>query len=51
MKTHKIEDQHVWEHGLKRQWQSLEAEQDATAETEKQRLKELHWVHCPNWGS
>ena len=50
MKINKIEDQHVWEHELKRRLQILEAEQQATAETEKQRLKELHWMHCPKCG-
>ena len=50
MKINKIEDQHVWEHELKRRLQILEAEQQATAETQKQRLKELHWMHCPKCG-
>ena len=50
MKINRIEDQHVWEHELKRRLQILEAEQQATAESEKQRLKELHWMHCPKCG-
>lgn len=50
LKPIKIEDQHVWEHELKRRLQNLEAEQRATAETEKRQLKELHWMHCPKCG-
>ena len=46
----KTEDQHVWEEELNRRLQKLEAEQQATAETEKRRLKELHWMHCPKCG-
>jgi len=30
--------------------QKLEAEQRATAEAEKRRLKKLHWMHCPKCG-
>jgi hypothetical protein len=45
-----IEDRHIWEHDLHRRLQLLEAEQRATAETEKLRLKELHWMHCPKCG-
>jgi uncharacterized protein len=50
MKPTKIEDQHVWEHELNRRLRKLEAEQHATAETEKRQLKELHWMHCPKCG-
>jgi uncharacterized protein len=50
MKPNKIEDQHIWEHELNRRLQKLEAEQQAAAATEKHRLKELHWMHCPKCG-
>ena len=30
--------------------QRLEEEQRKTSEAEKQRLKELHWLHCPKCG-
>jgi len=46
----KIEDQHVWEQELQLRLQKLEAEQRATAEAEKKRQKELHWMHCPKCG-
>jgi hypothetical protein len=50
MKPSKIEDQHIWEHELNRRLQQLEGEQQAIAGTEKRRLKELHWMHCPKCG-
>jgi uncharacterized protein len=50
MKPNRIEDQQIWEHELERRLQNLEAEQQATAESEKRRLKELHWMHCPKCG-
>ena len=50
IEDHKIEDQYVWEHEMKLRLQNLEAEQQATVETEKHRLKELHWMHCPKCG-
>ena len=50
MKPSKIEDQQIWEHELNLRLQKLEAEQQATAEAEKRRLKELHWMHCPKCG-
>jgi uncharacterized protein len=46
----KTEDQHVWEVELKCRLQKLEAEQRATAEAEKCRMKEAHWMHCPKCG-
>ena len=45
-----MEDQHVWEFELKQRLRILEAEQQATAVTERQRLKELHFMHCPKCG-
>jgi predicted Zn-ribbon and HTH transcriptional regulator len=50
MKPSKIEDQHIWEYELNRRLQQLEGEQQAIAGTEKRRLKELHWMHCPKCG-
>jgi acetyl-CoA carboxylase beta subunit len=50
MKPNQIEDQHIREQELNRRLQKLEAEQRATAESEKRRLKELHWMHCPKCG-
>ena len=50
MKPTPIEDQHIWEQELQRRLQKLEAEQHETAEAEKQRLKDLHWMHCPKCG-
>ncbi len=50
MKPSEIENQHVWEEELSRRLQKLEAEQQAAAEAEKRRLKELHWMHCPKCG-
>ncbi len=35
---------------MNRRLQKLAAAQEATAETEKRRLKELHWMHCPKCG-
>jgi uncharacterized protein len=50
MKPTQIEEQHFWEIELKRRLEILEAEQQASAEKEKRRLKELHWMHCPKCG-
>ena len=44
------EDQHVWEHEQKIRLQKLAKEQQAAADEEKARLKELHWMHCPKCG-
>jgi hypothetical protein len=46
----KTEEQHVWAEEMNRRLQNLEAEQQGSAETEKRRLKELHWMHCPKCG-
>lgn len=50
MKLNTTEDLHVREHELRQRLEVLEAEHQATAETEKLRLKELHWMHCPKCG-
>lgn len=46
----KTEDEHVWKEELKLRMQKLQEEQRKTAEEEKKRLKELHWMHCPKCG-
>ncbi len=46
----KNEDEHVWKEELKLRMRKLEEEQRKTAEVEKHRLKELHWMHCPKCG-
>lgn len=46
----KIEDQHVLQEELRLRMLKLEKEQRETAEAEKRRLKELHWMHCPKCG-
>jgi hypothetical protein len=50
MKPGKIEDQQIWEHETKLRLHNLETEQQAATETEKRRLKKLHWMHCPKCG-
>ncbi len=50
MKPSLIEDHHIRKHEIKTRLQKLEAEQQAAAETEKRRLKELHWMRCPKCG-
>jgi Zn finger protein HypA/HybF involved in hydrogenase expression len=50
MKLNTTEDLHVRELELRRRLEVLEAEQEATAEVEKLRLKELHWMQCPKCG-
>jgi hypothetical protein len=50
MKTNRIEDQHIWDTERYFRLQKLELEQQATAETEKRRLRELHWMRCPKCG-
>jgi hypothetical protein len=50
MKPSSIEDQHILEQELQRRLEKLEAEQQAMAEAEKHRQKELHWMRCPKCG-
>ena len=50
MKPSTLEDQHIWEQEQNRRLQKLEAEQQATAESVRRQLKELHWMHCPKCG-
>jgi hypothetical protein len=44
------EEQYFKEQELKRRIQQAAEEQAKAAETEKQRLKELCWMHCPKCG-
>lgn len=44
------EERFFKEHELKLRMQRLQAEQKALAESEKRRLKELHYMHCPKCG-
>jgi len=44
------EERFFKEHELKLRMQELEREQQALAESEKRRLKELHYMHCPKCG-
>jgi uncharacterized protein with PIN domain len=50
MKPNRVEDQHVWKQELNRQSEKLQLEQQADAEMEQRRLKELHWMRCPKCG-
>ena len=50
MKPNTAEDQHVWKQELNRQSEKLQLEQQADAEMEQRRLKELHWMRCPKCG-
>ena len=49
-KPTKIENQQVWLLEQQQRRQKMAVEQQATDETEKLRLKELHWMHCPKCG-
>ena len=49
-KPSEYEETHIREEELKRRLQRLEEEQRATTESEKRRLKDLHWMHCPKCG-
>ena len=50
MKTNKTEDEYVWAQELRSRMERLQTQQQAQSETEKARLKELHWMHCPKCG-
>jgi len=50
MKHTKTEDEYIWVHELQTRMARLEKEQQAQTQTEKLRLKELHWMHCPKCG-
>jgi uncharacterized protein len=50
MKHTKTEDEYIWVHELQTRMARLEEEQQAQTETEKRRLRELHWMHCPKCG-
>ncbi len=44
------EEKYFKELELRMRLEKLDKEQQATAEAEKHRLKELHWLHCPKCG-
>jgi uncharacterized protein len=44
------EERFFKEHELKLRMEQLERQQKAIAESEKRRLKELHFMHCPKCG-
>jgi rubrerythrin len=50
VKPSENEEQYFRELELKARLEKLAKEQQATAEAEKRRLKELHWLHCPKCG-
>lgn len=45
-----IEDEYVWREEQKLRLRTLAEQQKAVPDSEKQRLKELHWMHCPKCG-
>jgi uncharacterized protein len=44
------EERFFKEHDLRLRMEKLEREQNALAQGEKKRLKELHYMHCPKCG-
>lgn len=50
IKPSEKEEQFFREQELKARLQKLEQEQQALAAAEKERLKDLHWMHCPKCG-
>ncbi len=44
------EERYFKEHELKLRMERLQHEQRALAESEKRRLKEVHYMHCPKCG-
>jgi uncharacterized protein len=50
MKPSEKEEQFFREQELKRQLAKARAEQEAMAAAERQKLKELHFLHCPKCG-
>ncbi len=50
MKPNRTEDEYVWVQELRTRMARREKEQQAQSQSEKVRLKELHWMHCPKCG-
>jgi hypothetical protein len=50
VKPSETEEKYFRELEMKMRLEKLAKEQQATAEAEKRRLKELHWLHCPKCG-
>jgi Zn finger protein HypA/HybF involved in hydrogenase expression len=49
-KPTRSEDQHIWLLEQQQRRQRMAVEQQATDESEKMRLQELHWMRCPKCG-
>ncbi len=45
------EENYIKEQEMKHRLHKLAQEQHALANAEKQRLKKLHWMHCPKCGT
>ena len=50
MKPKNTEDEHVWVQEMQQRIAKLAQEQQAESESEKLRMKEAHWMHCPKCG-
>jgi Zn finger protein HypA/HybF involved in hydrogenase expression len=50
MKPHQSEERHVLHHELNRKLKDFAAAEQSSAEADKLRLKELHWMCCPKCG-
>ena len=50
VKPSESEEKYFRELELKMRLEKAAKEQQTTAEAEKRRLKELHWLHCPKCG-
>ena len=50
MKPNKHEDEYIWVQQLQQRIAKREKDQQAESESEKLRLKETHWMHCPKCG-
>jgi hypothetical protein len=50
MKPKNPEDEHVWVQEMQQRIAKLAQEQQAESESEKLRMKEAHWMHCPKCG-
>ena len=51
MRPSESEERYFKEHELRLRLDRLEREQRAVAESERTRLKELHYMHCPKCGN
>jgi RNA polymerase-binding transcription factor DksA len=51
MRPSENEEKFFKEHELRLRLERLEREQHSVAESERKRLKELHYMHCPKCGN